>query len=116
MTNTTAKITWIPAVGSKPNSILKFLVETSPEGLKWTTVATLAPTVKTYTLNRLKTPQLVRVRAVNNIGPGIPTLGVRIPGTVATVANATGAVLVNPKPTPTPAPKISGAPKVVPKK
>jgi len=116
MTNTAAKITWIPAVGSKPNSILKFLVETSPEGLKWTTVATLAPTVKTYTLKRLKTPQLVRVRAVNNIGPGIPTLGVRIPGTVATVANATGAVLVNPKPTPTPAPKISGAPKVVPKK
>ena len=118
MTNTTAKITWIPAVGSKPNSILKFLVETSPEGLKWTTVATLAPTVKTYTLKRLKTPQLVRVRAVNNIGPGIPTLGVRIPGTVATVGAATGAGLIqiNPKPSPTPVPVISGAPKTGAKK
>ena len=118
MTNATAKITWIPAVGSKPNSILKFLVETSPEGLKWTTVATLAPTVKTYTIKRLKTPQLVRVRAVNNIGPGIPTLGVRIPGTVATVGAVAGAGLIQikPKPSPTPVPVISGAPKTGAKK
>jgi hypothetical protein len=88
-----ATVTWIPAVGSNTNLNLRYLVETSPDGLKWRTATTLPTSVRTYTLNLLKGPQLLRIRAVTVIGPGIPTLGVRIPGTTATVA--------------TPAPKIS---------
>jgi len=102
MTNTTAKITWIPAVGSNTRLLSKYLVEISPDGLKWSTAATLPLSVTTFTVNRLKTPLLTRVRAVSAVGPGIPTLGVRIPGT-------SGATITTPtptpkKPTPTPTP------------
>jgi hypothetical protein len=89
----TATVTWIPALGSNLRLNLRYLVETSPDGLKWVTATTLPTSVQTYTVNLLKGPQLLRIRAVTVIGAGIPTLGVRIPGTLAAVA--------------TPAPKIS---------
>ena len=110
MTTTTAKITWIPAAGSNVKLILKYLVETSPDGLKWTTAATLLPTIRTYTVNRQKTALLVRVRAVTVIGPGVPTLGVRIPGTAPTPATTTAPTGIT-TPKTTPSPKASATPK-----
>jgi hypothetical protein len=122
MTNTTARIAWTPAAGSNVKLVLKFLVETSPDGLKWSTAATLPTATRTYTVNRQKTALLVRVRAVSSIGPGVPTLGVRIPGTVATPVTppATGGTKTGttpPKTKPTPKPTAgttSGALKAAP--
>jgi len=94
--------------------ILKYLVETSPDGLKWTTAATLLPTTRTYTVNRNKTALLVRVRAVTVIGPGVPTLGVRIPGTSptpGTTTTTTGTTTPKTTPSATPKPTTSASPK-----
>ena len=89
MSNTTAKFGWTPAANSNTKLILKYLVETSADGLKWTTAATLPATTRTYTLTRLKTALLVRIRAVTSIGPGVPTLGTRVPGTAPTPGTTT---------------------------
>ena len=109
MTNTAAKITWSPALGSNTRLLSKYLVEISPDGLKWSTAATLPLTVTTFTENRLKTPLLIRVRAVSAIGPGIPTLGVRIPGTSTPTSTPTltpkKSTSTPKKPTTTPTPK-----------
>jgi len=110
MTNTTARIGWTPAVGSNIKLVLNFLVETSPDGLKWTTAATLLPSVRNYVVNRNKTPLLIRVRAVSVIGPGVPTLGVRIPGTVATVTPTTPGGTTSGTKSTTPTPKTSTTP------
>jgi hypothetical protein len=80
------------------------LVETSPDGLKWTTAATLNTGTLTYTLIRAKSALLIRVRAVTSIGPGVPTLGVRVPGTfpsTGTTTTTTGKTTTK-SPTPTP--------------
>ena len=116
MSPTTAKITWIPAAGSNVKLILNYLVETSPDGLKWTQAAKLLPTTRTYTLNRLKTALLIRVRAVTSIGAGVPTLGVRVPGTAPTPVGTTGTTgITTPKTTPSPkattTPKATASPK-----
>ena len=80
---TTATIAWIPAPGATSKQIQKYTIETSLDGKTWTAVKTIASSIKKFTVNRLKAPQLIRVRAVTAIGPGVPTLGIRIPGTVA---------------------------------
>ena len=91
--------------------ILSFLVETSPDGLKWTTAKSVSARTNIYTVTRAKAALLIRVRAVTSIGPGVPTLGVRVPGTTATI------VVPTPKPTASPkvTPKKSAAPFVAPK-
>ena len=108
---TSATITWIPALGSNTKLILSFLVETSPDGLKWTTAKSVSARTNIYTVTRAKAALLIRVRAVTSIGPGVPTLGVRVPGTTATI------VVPTPKPTASPkvTPKKSAAPFVAPK-
>jgi hypothetical protein len=90
--------------------VLNFLVETSPDGLKWTTAATLSSAARNYVVNRNKTALLIRVRAVSVIGPGVPTLGVRIPGTVASVIPTTPGGTTSGTKSTTPAPKKSTTP------
>ena len=114
MSNTTATLSWIPAIGSNTKQILKYLVETSSDGLKWATVATLPVTTKTYTVNRNKTALLVRVRAVSSIGPGVPTLGVRIPGTQPTPGTTTPTTTPSTKPSSTPSSTPSTKPSSTP--
>jgi len=114
LSNTSATLSWIPAIGSNTKQILKYLVETSSDGLKWATVATLPVTTRTYTVNRNKTALLVRVRAVSSIGPGVPTLGVRIPGTLPTPGTTTPTTTPSGKPTSTPSSTPSSKPSSTP--
>ena len=77
-----ATITWVPPAGPTSKLIQQYLVETSPDGTLWTSAKTLPLTARVYNVARLKTPLLVRVRAISAIGLGVPTLGIRVPGTI----------------------------------
>ena len=83
-----ATITWTPSLGSNTKQILNFLIETSPDGLKWVVSKTLSSGANAYTISRTPNALLIRVRAVTAIGPGVPSLGVRIPGTAPTSTTA----------------------------
>ena len=111
LSTSSATITWVPAVGSNTKLISGFLVETSPDGLKWVTAKQLPATIQIFTVARTKGALLIRVRAVTSIGPGVPTLGLRVPGT----SNAQPIPTTSPKPTTTPKatpkPTIKATPK-----
>ena len=83
MAPTSVKIVWVAPTGPTTKSGVKqYLIETSVDGLLWTAIKNPLPAAtQSYVITRLVGPQLLRIRAVNGNGPGVPTLGIRIPGT-----------------------------------
>jgi len=112
---TSATITWVPAVGSNTKLNSGYLIETSPDGLKWTTAKSVSVGTTTYTVARTKAALLIRVRAVRAIGPGVPTLGVRVPGTSGSTITPTPTPSTKPSATPSTTPKPSTSPTAKPK-
>ena len=78
---TTVNMAWAPPTGTTSKLLTGYLIETSPDGAIWTLVKALSLSTRTFGFVRRSAAFLVRVRGVTAIGPGVPTLGVRVPGT-----------------------------------
>ena len=76
-----ANITWAVPTDTGGKAITKYIVEVSADGVKWTVAVTTAAGKRAAAIPLTKKAQLMRVRAVTSYGNGVPSLGVRLPGT-----------------------------------
>jgi titin len=81
ISRTAATITWGVPTDSGGKAITQYIVETSIDGKKWVTSATTNATNRRANIRLAKRAQLMRIRAVTSYGKGVPSLGVRLPGT-----------------------------------
>jgi hypothetical protein len=78
-----ASISWTTPTDNGGKAISSYVVEVSLDGKKWTTAVTTAAGTKSARIPLAKKAQLMRIRAVTSYGKGVPSLGVRLPGTGA---------------------------------
>ena len=78
-----ATISWTTPTDNGGKAISSYVVEVSVDGKKWTTAATTSAATKSARVPLAKKAQLMRIRAVTSYGKGVPSLGVRLPGTGA---------------------------------
>jgi len=112
LTQTSVSMTWAPPAGETGKLLTGYVIESSVDGAIWTVTKSTSLTARNFQFPRRTSSFLVRVRGVTAIGSGVPTLGVRVPGTAA------GSPLINsPAPSKTPAkPTAKPTAKPVPKR
>jgi len=79
----TATISWTTPTDNGGKAITSYVVEVSVNGKVWTTAVTTNARTQSARVPLGKKAQLMRIRAVTSYGKGVPSLGVRLPGTGA---------------------------------
>jgi titin len=78
-----ASISWTVPRDNGGKAIRNYVVEVSLDGKRWTTAVTTAVGTRSARIPLTRKAQLMRIRAVTSYGKGVPSLGVRLPGTGA---------------------------------
>ena len=78
-----ASISWTVPKDNGGKAISSYVVEVSVDGKRWTTAVTTAVGTRSARVPLTRKAQLMRIRAVTSYGKGVPSLGVRLPGTGA---------------------------------
>jgi len=78
-----ASISWTVPRDNGGKAIRNYVVEVSVDGKRWTTAVTTAVGTRSARIPLTRKAQLMRIRAVTSYGKGVPSLGVRLPGTGA---------------------------------
>jgi predicted phage tail protein len=81
ISRTAATISWGAPTNTGGKAITGYVVETSVDGKKWVTATKTNATNRRANIPLAKKAQLMRIRAVTSYGQGVPSLGVRLPGT-----------------------------------
>jgi hypothetical protein len=81
ISRTAATISWGAPTNTGGKAITGYVVETSVDGKKWVTAVKTNATNRRANIPLAKKAQLMRIRAVTSYGQGVPSLGVRLPGT-----------------------------------
>jgi titin len=78
-----ASISWTVPRDNGGKAIRNYVVEVSVDGKRWTTAVTTSVSTRSARIPLASRAQLMRIRAVTSYGKGVPSLGVRLPGTGA---------------------------------
>jgi hypothetical protein len=104
------KMTWVPPTGATSKLLNGYLIETSPDGANWTVMKAVPLSTREIEFPRRNGAFLIRVRGVTAIGPGVPTLGIRVPGTSTSVLPVTPTTTPTTTPTNKPTPTNKATP------